>query len=239
MKRFFVFLIFAIAGINLSDYATAQQRVSVTITNSSDNVAKGKMPPRWLLNRVTPAQYDTLVVLNKLCSVDYSMLKGYNVTPSDIAKVMKQANEYIRKALDNNDGVIPHVGWKTAQIITVNPWSNKVDKGLKKVEYMIYSSIDGYDVHLLLRTTLQRNRQTGGYHSVAYEVIPYSIQGIPIKVSRTCVSKDGSNPVDNLEIGKDGKSPCYIVDTTINFTDPLGNKHFEKINISLWLTLNR
>ena len=61
--------------------AAAQQCKKKVTPRVESSVPKGKMPPRWLLNKVTPAQYDTLVALNRLCTVDYSMLKGYKVTP--------------------------------------------------------------------------------------------------------------------------------------------------------------
>ncbi len=238
MKRLFVFLMFAIASISLVNYAAAQQCVNVKVSSGSCNGVKGKLPPRWLLNKVTPSQYDTLTILNRLCDVDYSMLKGYDVTPSDVAQVMTQARENINKALNNNNGITPRVGWKKALMITVSPWRDKVEKGQRKVEYMIYSSVDGYDVHLLLRATFKRDRQTGGYRSVAYDVVPYSVQGIPVKIGQTRVSTNGIDTVECLDIAKGGKSSCYVVNTAVNFTDPLGNKHFEQVDMSLWLTLN-
>lgn len=237
MKRFFVFFIFAIVGINIADYATAQQRANVKISATTVNVPKGKMPPRWLLNKVTQAQYDTLAALNKLCTVDYSMLRGYDVKPNDVAKVMTQAREFIRKAMDNNNGMTRDVGWQTIRMVIVHPWSDKVEKGSRKVEYMVYSSADGYDAHLLLRATLQRDRKTGGYRSVDYEVVPYSIQSMPVKVEKAYISKDGRNKVDYIEIDKGAQSSSYIISATMNYVDPLGNKHVEKINAHVQLTL--
>ena len=77
-----------------------------------------------------------------------------------------------------------------------------------------------------MRTTLQCDRKTGGYRSVAYELVPYSVQGIPVTVDAVDVHlKD--NAVANLAIGKDGQSDSYTVNATVNFTDPLGDKRQE------------
>ncbi len=237
MKKLLAFFLFVI-GIIQADYATAQQQVYVVKVTGSGNADKGKMPPQWLLNKVTPAQYDTLAILNRLCNVDYSMLKGYDVTQNDIANVMKLACENIRKALGNNDGATPNIVFKSVTVKQVSAWSDKVDKSTRKVDYLVYSSIDGYDVHLLLRTSLQRDRKTGGYRSVAYELVPYSVQGIPVTIERASVSK-GGQPVERLEIGKDGKSASYAINATINFVDPLGNKHQELVSNSVILELER
>ena len=46
-------------------------------------------------------------------------------------------------------------------------------------------------------------------------------------------------PPAQLEWGKDGKSPYYAVNATLDFTDPLGAKHREQINVSVALCLGR
>lgn len=110
MKKSILCLLFAIAAMAWANDAAAQQCKKKVTLRVESTVAKGKMPPRWLLNKVTPAQYDTLVALNRLCTVDYSMLKGYKVTPQMVEKVMGQARKYIREAMDSHDGVVPRVG---------------------------------------------------------------------------------------------------------------------------------
>ena len=88
MKKSILCLLFAIAAMAWANEAAAQQCKKKVTPRVESTVPKGKMPPRWLLNKVTPAQYDTLVALNRLCTVDYSMLKGYKVTPQMVEKVM-------------------------------------------------------------------------------------------------------------------------------------------------------
>lgn len=239
MKKSILCLLFAIAAMAWANDAAAQQCKKKVTPRVESTVPKGKMPPRWLLNKVTPAQYDTLVALNRLCTVDYSMLKGYKVTPQMVEKVMGQARKYIREAMDRHDGVVPRVGWTALVTKTLTTWSDKTEKGTRTVEYLVGSSADGYDVHLLLRATLQRDRQTGGYRSVAYELVPYSVQGMPVEVKSPRVYAGGTAPVAQLEWGKDGKSPYYAVNATLDFTDPLGAKHREQINVSVALCLGR
>lgn len=239
MKKSILCLLFVIAAMAWANDAAAQQCKKKVTPRVESTVAKGKMPPRWLLNKVTPAQYDTLVALNRLCMVDYSMLKGYKVTPQMVEKVMGQARKYIREAMDRHDGVVPRVGWTTLVTKTLTTWSDKTEKGTRTVEYLVGSSADGYDVHLLLRATLQRDRQTGGYRSVAYELVPYSVQGMPVDVKSPRVYAGGTTPAAQLEWGKDGKSPYYAVNATLDFTDPLGAKHREQINVSVALCLGR
>lgn len=241
MKQLFLSLILAMIGMVLAGNVVDAQCVNAQ-TKMSDNqtqVPKGELPPRWLLNKVTPTQYDTLAALNKICAVDYSMLKGYDVTPADVARLMEQARIQMHKALDNTDGVTTHVGWKAFYVKTVRPWSDKTEKGLRRVEYMVYSSVDGYDVHLLLRATLQRNRHTSGYYSVDYDLVPYSVQGIPVQVEHARVTKGGPEPVSRLEIGKGVKSTGYAVNATLRFTDPLGNKCCELVETSIHFVLDQ
>ena len=159
MKKSILCLLFAIAAMAWANDAAAQQCKKKMTPRVESTVAKGKMPPRWLLNKVTPAQYDTLVALNRLCTVDYSMLKGYKVTPQMVEKVMGQARKYLREAMDRHDGVVPRVGWTTLATKTLTTWTDKTEKCIRTVEYLVGSSADGYDVHLLLRATLQRDRR--------------------------------------------------------------------------------
>lgn len=74
MKKLFL-LLFAVASMVMAEGAAAQNRAKLVNCTVSVNIPKCQMPPHWLLNKVTPAQYDTLVVLNRLCTVDYSLLK--------------------------------------------------------------------------------------------------------------------------------------------------------------------
>lgn len=148
MKKSILCLLFAIAAMAWANDAAAQQCKKKVTPRVESTVAKGKMPPRWLLNKVTPAQYDTLVALNRLCMVDYSMLKGYKVTPQMVEKVMGQARKYIREAMDRHDGVVPRVGWTALVTKTLTTWSDKTEKGTRTVEYLVGSSADGYDVSI-------------------------------------------------------------------------------------------
>lgn len=238
MRKLFVIILLAMAGTALADDV---QRPCATTAGQcvlTSKVPQGSMPPRWLLNKVTPAQYDTLVALNRLCHVDYSMLKSYDVTPEMVSRIMGQAREELRKAIDKTDGTVSGTGWIVARIKTIKPWRETVEKGVRKVEYLVYSSVDGYDVHLLLRASLQRDRRTGVYRSVSYELVPYSIQGIPVKIERAEVSKVGSGAVSCLEIGSDGKSTSYAISAALEYTDPLGNKHIELVSTSVHLQVD-
>ena len=74
---------------------------------------------------------------------------------------------------------------------------------------------------------------------MAYELVPYSVQGMPVEVKSPRVYAGGTAPTAQLEWGKDGKSPYYAVNATLDFTDPLGAKHREQINVSVALCLGR
>ena len=128
MKKSILCLLFAIAAMAWANDAAAQQCKKKVTPRVESTVPKGKMPPRWLLNKVTPAQYDTLVALNRLCTVDYSMLKGYKVTPQMVEKVMGQARKYIREAMDRHDGVVPCVGWTALVTKKLTTWSDKTER---------------------------------------------------------------------------------------------------------------
>ena len=235
MRKIFVLILLAASTAVLADDAQPTCYKAAKKCVVTAEVPKGMLPPRWLLNKVTPAQYDTLAALNRLCNVDYSMLKGYNVTPQMVSSVIAQAREQLHKAVDSVNEATPGVGWRAIMSKTIKPWREMVEKGVRTVEYMVYSSIDGYDVHLLLRAKLQRAGKKGNWCSVSYELVPYSIQNIPVEVSHALVSQQGGVPVDSIEIGSDVQKRGYAVSATLRFTDPLGNKHEEFASVSIHL----
>ena len=128
-----------------------------TVTADRYNL-RGNMPPTWLHNKVTPEQYDTLAMLNMIASVNYDLLKGYNTqVPNAIDRFMNDTA--FNKRTDN-------VFKATAYSLTPKliSWQN-LSKTTAEARYLLYSSIDGYDAHVVLTATLHKDKKTGSYTS--------------------------------------------------------------------------
>ena len=241
MKKLFLTLIALVmaTGMALAD-DRQDQGYFINAKNTGSGVSqKGCLPPRWLLNKVTPAQYDTLVALNRLCNVDYSMLKGYHVTAKDVPHLMEQARKMLARALENPNGSTAAVGWTVIIMKRAKPVADVTEKGVRRLTYIIYSSVDGYDAHLQLRGTVRKDRKSGKLYLVDYEVTPYSVQGIPAKADGVTIKGNGNVNMDELLINEDVKTIGYALNGTLSFTDPLGDVHKEQVNASVSLGLDQ
>lgn len=202
-------------------------------------VLKGNMPPLWLQNKVTPAQFDTLVVLNRLCNVDYSAFKGYGLPASIVSLYMNSAKRWIQNVMKDSVNVTPNVGWGLYETQILKPLKDNTVKGVRKVEYVIYSSVDGYDVHMLLMAEMKLNKRSGNYESVTFQIAPYTLARIPITIGKTELLEGESQKVSQIVIPKDSRSATYSLNGYVFFIDPLGDKHRENINSFFKLKLDK
>lgn len=191
---------------------------------------KGQMPPCWLKNKVSKEQYDTLVALNMLADVDYGALKGYNISDRDVASFMTQAKKAMDFFMKNTGGKgAKQFSSESASTFDGVPYSKTVGKKQTEAKYLVYSSIDGYDAHVLITLPLVKNKTTKGYTASGISFEGYSLSGVPITVDVRLQDFKERKEITSIEIPRDGTSDQYLLFGTIEFTDPLGCHHKERV----------
>lgn len=191
---------------------------------------KGQMPPCWLKNKVSKEQYDTLTALNMLADVDYGALKGYNVSNSDVESFMTQAKKAIYAFTESSDGkYVKQFTSESSSTFDGVPYSRAVGKKQTEAKYLAYSSIDGYDAHVLITLSLVKNKTTKGYTASGISYEGYSLSGVPVTVDVRLQDFKERKEITSIDIPKDGISEQYSLFGTIEFTDPLGCHHKERV----------
>ena len=198
------------------------------------------MPPAWLHNKVTPEQYDTLALLNMIASVNYDLLKGYNTDKRDIDAVMAQVHKAIDRFTNDKDfnkrtdNFLSSSGYTLTQKII--SWQER-PKSTIEARCLLYSSIDGYDAHVVLTATLHKDKKTGTYTSSQYKVESYSLGGAKVECQVKLYDHPTNQECQQVTFGKGKTASKLLITGSITFTDPLGNKHREPINNNLTLEL--
>ena len=201
--------------------------------------AKGQLPPEWVKNKVTPEQYDTLALLNMLATVDYSSLKGYAVAAGDVRLMMSAAGRAIHRFMaDDKGSEVRMFSYCGVGEPRVAPMQQTAAKSVVAVRYVLYSSVDGYDAHVVLTAHLRRDAKTRCYTADSYELTGYSLGGATVAAQIELHSADTGEKVGQIVIGADGVSPRYSLTGQIAYTDPLGRKHQECIGETLMLSLD-
>ena len=191
-------------------------------------VPKGELPPVWLKNKVMPEQYDTLAMLNMVASVNYDMFKGYNITPVYIRNAMTAVERALERFMRSKDKTPKTFTIGSMQGGNIQPLPGRC-KG-KDSQFLLYSSIDGYDAHVVLTATRYKDKKTGGYNADTYRMEGLSLGGAIVTCDlELCDSKRGEE-VKCVKISTDGLSGEYSLVGTITFVDPLGCKHKEYVN---------
>lgn len=230
--------------LTLSSPCLAQQSAAVlprlSLSRASRATPKGSLPPDWVKNFVTPAQYDTLVILNRLMDVDYTALKGNRFGKRFINNGVAHAGRVVRALIA---GEKMQVGMdKIFNGICTNFY--KPDMRLEVKDSLItfttiYKSIDGYDTFVNLNAHFKKDKKTGKYSAPSYELEGHcgwhEDTSIDLKVYE--VTKDGEKEITSIETDEKGKTPMLVLFGTMEFTDPLGYKHKEDVDAFFQLDL--
>ena len=212
-----------------------------TVTADRYNL-RGNMPPAWLRNKVTTEQYDTLTMLNMIASVNYDLLKGYNTDKRDIDAIMAQVPKAIDRFMNDTAFNKRTDNIFRAAVYSQKPklisWQN-VSKTTAEARYLLYSSMDGYDAHVVLTATLHKDKKTDSYTSSQYKVEGYSMGGAKVDCQLTVIDlrTRASDECKQITIGKGKAASSITITGSIDFTDPLGNKHHEPIDRNLLFEL--
>lgn len=199
---------------------------------------KGELPPAWLKNKVSEAQYDSLAALNKLCMVDYSAFKGVNISATDIADIMTKVKSMLnnKNTLSTSDGEIAYFGLSSVSK-TLKPWQKVIKEEDKtKAQYIAYSSIDGYDAHILI-TYQYTNDKTTGQSRSNVGVFAYSLSGNTVKLENSGLDFLGNKSAKEIVFDANGLSNPVALHGTLVFDDPLGYHHSENVNVTFCLMM--
>lgn len=203
--------------------------------------AKGQLPPAWVKNKVTPEQYDTLAMLNMMAIVGYNPLKGYITSSAEVRSYMAAAGKALRRFMADEEGVKLRIfEFYMGNVPIVSPIRWKATRQAIEAQYVLYSSKDGYDAHVLLTITLHRDNKTKNYVVDSYQLSGYSLGGakveaqLELSVASISIEKKGEGSV----VGSNPMSADYLVSGLISFTDPLGCKHQEQVGQNLKLAFS-
>lgn len=207
-------------------------------TMSGNYNPKGTLPPQWLKNKVSAAQYNSLSILNMLADVDYTAFKGIGKCEKSIKNAMGFVNKAILQFVnDTPDNSNHHFSSAQLNAEDAKPLKETAIKNGKQLQYIFYSSIDGYDAHVLLSATAVKDKKQNSYTAQDLRIEGYSLSGLPVTIKLNLINCETFQPANTIEIGKDGRSGQYRLEGTIEFDDPLGNHHTEHMNLSRCLTL--
>ena len=185
------------------------------VTNPTQ-AKKGELPPAWVKNKVSYEQYAQLVEANKQRGIDYSALKGYGVSDKFIETFVKTVTT------TNSTNIAVFTSAKC-----LSPVEVKDIKGGKQYQYLIYSSSEGYDAHLMLTMEVMDGQPTA-----SYGILPCSFSGMPVKANvRLSGSNDKYQATAIKQSNNTSDEACYALLGTITYTDPLGYEHQETINL--------
>ena len=249
MKRqFFTILVLALgmwAGTAMAQSESQLKRTKFFTYVHTDEIAckgynaKGQLPPAWVKNKVTPEQYDSLALLNMLATVDYSWLKGYDVTAGDVRQMMSAVRRAIHRFMADDKGTEVRIfSYSDGGETHVAPVQQTAAKSMVAVRYVLYSSVDGYDAHVVLTANLRRDAKNRCYTADSYELTGYSLGGATVAAQIELHSADTGEKVGQIVIGADDVSPRYSLMGRITYTDPLGRKHQECIGKTLILSFD-
>ena len=197
--------------MSLQMQASPEQLVTPT------QAKKGELPPAWVKNKVSYEQYAQLVEANKQRGIDYTLLKGNNLSKGFVASFVKNVTTAPANV--------------TAMFVTspkcLLPVQVKDIEGGKQYSYTIYSSTDGYDAHLSLTMQVK-----DGQEGADYQIFPFSISGMPVKAHVRLSGIDDKYQAKSVVQSKNkSDKACYALLGTITYTDPLGYEHQENINL--------
>ena len=146
---------------------------------------RGELPPAWIKNKVTDAQYDSLAMLSKYYWVNYDYFKQRNLTKeristyvSGIKRLLSEENlKQIKQLKDapNYYDSYPETAFLKPFMVLPNA------DGSKQMKYIVYSEIDGYDAHVMVEVRVNKNKN-GNIVFSNFRLIPYSVSGLKVEI---------------------------------------------------------
>ena len=234
MRHFFLFLTLFVSSIAFAQTPLTNYTVRVYGYGDGENCPerfnkKGQMPPAWLKNKLTEEQYNKMVILNILADVNYDIFK-YN---TNIDAEMEHVDKAIKTFMDNPEGKKgARYDREVHNAGEILPYRMQEMKDSVVADYLIYSSIDGYDAHVAISITFIKNKKKGTLSEHYYFIYPTSMSKLEMKDIKVKLDNADQNKKTNrIVISKEkGLSEQFQLKGQVSFVDPLGCKHKEYIN---------
>lgn len=231
-------ILLTIVSLMLVSFAFGQN----IIKDYAPHTKLGELPPAWLKNKVTDAQYDSLARFSKYYAVNYDYFKQRHLTKDDIRSYVKRTEVALtEKALKQlaarpNDTCYYD---KYRFPVPVKPFmQNTETDGTKTARYIVYSEIDGYDAHLTLDVKL-RTDENGIVEFYDAKLQPYSLSGLKVEFNGrlTYMPPEGRFLVEQDKFDKDGRTPDFGICGLLKVEDAMGYVHTELVDTKFFLTL--
>lgn len=175
--------------------------------------------PEWVKQSVSPEEYEAWETLSSMFYIDYSFLK-YPLSEKrkeEIRSFIYDMAEKIKNGSYNQKGA--ELTFANEEVIPVEDWPTEI---IKKKNGTIYSSINGYDLHVLLTLWYKRNEQTGNLHILQHTVTINAAE--QLKIDKNDLPKVTFFNDDNAEILKGCCSGTLV------FTDTEKRVHEESFS---------
>ena len=188
--------------------------------------------PEWVKEVTTPEEYKIWETLSQYYKIDYSELKKRNWTDEErkeeyarLRAMCESLKQYDTKKWSGSRFVFPYGVLATSEAYSTTP--------LRCMEsrYIIYSSLDGYDAHVVLDVVYTINPQTKQPRIIHHEIKAVSFSGLEVRVEEHIPGNDELSQFGaKIEAIGDGFRGYYP--GTLYFTDPTNGKHSEPLNIN-------
>lgn len=214
------------------------------VKDYAPHTKRGELPPVWLKNKVTEAQYDSLAQLSKYYAVNYDYFKRRNLTKDAIRLYVKRTEVLLSEkrikelsAHPNDTCYFDKYGYP----VPVKPFTQTAEAdGSKTARYIVYSEIDGYDAHIVLDIKLHTG-ENGNVEFTDVKLQPYSLSGLKVEFIGKMIympsERDRWWIVEQDKFDKEGRTPDFWVDGLLKVEDAMGYVHTELVDKKFFLTL--
>lgn len=200
---------------------------------------QGEMPPAWLKNKLTQAQYDSLVPLSKYYAVSYNHFKQRNLSRQQIQRyVMIMAKALDAKSLKNLEQKTDTTMFTIVPgTVAVHPLALATADSTADARYIVFSDMDGYDAHVMLEVKKLRTK-ADGTTLLGMKLIPYSLSGLKVELVEMKLQstvKSASEKGVRIESDSKNLSSPYDVFGLLRFEDGMGYVHTVLVNQRFYL----
>lgn len=202
---------------------------------------RGELPPAWLKNKVTQSQYDSLALLSKYYAVNYDFFKRRTLTKADINLYVSRIKELLsekqlKRLKQHGNDTCYFDTYRSPENLKPFMMSANAD-GSKKMKYIAYSEIDGYDAHVMIEVKVSKDKNGDPVFS-RFKMVPYSLSGLKVELEGMSLRSDGRRSLSITANGVYNKQSLmseFSICGLLKFEDAMGNRHTELVQRSFYL----
>lgn len=226
-KLFMMAMLLMVAGL------TYGQNI---IRDYAPHTKRGELPPAWIKNKVTPAQYDSLARVSKYYWVNYDYFKRRDLTKDDIRDYVRHAGtmlsekrlQRLKKAPTDTCYYDVYHGAEYLKPFMTTTTAN----GDKELKFIVYSEVDGYDAHVMVEVRVQHGKNGSPVFS-GIQAVPYSISGLKVELEDMDIHttpRASSFVTSNGVYDTSTVMPEFGICGLLKFEDAKGYRHTELVN---------